>query len=257
MNVHQYITIGIAIILLGVLLFGFDKKPKNQLLIEKSRAENFENTSIDLLMSEALDGLEPSIRLFFEKKIQLLSERDTSDVEGLIDLSGEWYRVKKYALAGYYAEKVAEIQADEESWSIAGTTYAQGIRNALSEKERTFCANRAIKALQMAISLNPDNLDHRVNLGICYADFPPENNPMQGIQILLKLNEENPTHIPTLMALGRLAIQTGQWDRAIERLEKVVQLMPENDQVYCLLVQAYQGSGETNRIANVLSKCNN
>ena len=257
MNTHQYIAIGIAIILLGVLQFGFNKKPKEQLLIEKSRAENFENTSIDLLMSEALDGLDPSTRLFFEKKIQLLAEQDSSEIDGLIDLSGEWYRVKEYALAGYYAEKVAEAKDNEESWSIAGTTFAQGIRNAKSEKERTFCANRAIKALQMAISLNPENLDHRVNLGICYADFPPKDNPMQGIQILLQLNDEHPTHIPTLMALGRLAIQTGQWDKAQARLEKVVQLMPDHKQAYCLLVQAYQGSGGTNQAANALNRCNN
>lgn len=256
MNKHQYIAIGAAFVLLGILLFGFEKKPAQQKLIEKSRAENFENTSIDLLMTEAMESLDPATRLFIEKKMQLLSEKDSSTIEDLIDMSGEWYRMGKYAIAGYYAEQVAKRQPNEEAWSIAGTTYAQGIRNSTSDKEKAFCANRAIDALNQAISINPDNLAHRVNLGICYADFPPADNPMKGIQILLQINDENPDYVPALLALGRLAIQTGQWQRATQRLEKATLLRPGDNQIYCLLAEAYQGLEETKKASDALAKCN-
>ncbi len=37
-------------------------------------------------------------------------------------------------IAGFYAEKIVELQATEEVWSIAGTTYAIFIQKATGEK---------------------------------------------------------------------------------------------------------------------------
>ena len=256
MNKHQYIAIIVSFIFLMILLFGFEKKPAKQLLIEKSRVENFENTSIDLLLGEALNSVEPSTRLFLEKKIQLAGNVDSANIEDLIDLSGEWYKLGKYAMAGYYAEKIADRKNDEESWSIAGTTYAAGVQSFSNEKEKEFCANRAIKALEKAFSMNPSKLGHKINLAICYADHPPAENPMKGILMLIDINKENPDNVSTLLALGRLAIQTGQYDRAQVRLEKVVELLPENTQAYCYLAEVYKNLGETKKEMLALNKCN-
>ena len=50
----------------------------------------------------------------------------------------------------------------EESWSIAGTTYALCVKNTEDQKEREFCSKRAIKAFEKSISINPDNIDNRI-----------------------------------------------------------------------------------------------
>ena len=257
MNKHHYIAIASAFTLLGILLFGFDTKPEKQKLIEKSRAENFENTSIDLILANALDKLSAEDRLYFEKKMQLAGNPDSSSIDHLMELSGEWYQQQAYALAGYYAEIIAERQNSEEAWSIAGTTYAMGINMYDSDKERAYSGKKAIQALQNAISLNPENLSHQVNLALCYADFPPEDNPMKGIQMLLDIDKEFPENTSALMALGRLAIKTGQYDRAKARLEKVVKLLPDNKKAYCLLVQVYENTGELNKAKDALENCQN
>ena len=237
------------------MLFGFDTKPEKQKLIEKSRAENFETTSIDLLLANALESMPPEDRLYFEQKIQLFTNPDSIDIQALIEFSGEWYQREKYAISGHYAELIAELQNTEEAWSIAGTTFAVGINNYSSEKERSFCADKAIQALQNAISLNPDNLNHQINLALCYADFPPDLNPMKGIQMLLDINQRYPENTAALIALGRLAIKTGQFERAKQRLEKVIDLDPKQIKAYCLLVDVYQNTGEPDKAKFALANC--
>ncbi len=251
----QYISVLISIVLLLILFFGFENKPAKQLLVEKSRAENFEITSVDLLMREGLNSLSPNDRLFIEKKIQLLGSADSASVDDLIEMSSEWYKRSKFALSGYYAEKIANLKQDEESWSIAGTTFANGLRSFSSEKERAYCAEKAENALQMAASLNPGNVSHKINLAICYADYPPAENPMKGILMLLSLQEENPENTTILTTLGRLAIQTGQFDKAKVRLEKVVELLPNNKLAYCMLSDVYLQLGETNKSSAALENC--
>jgi cytochrome c-type biogenesis protein CcmH/NrfG len=84
---------------------------------------------------------------------------------------------------------------------------------------KAFCNQRAVQAFENAISLNPDNASHRLNLALTYTEMPPEDNPMKGILLLRELQEQYPENTQVLNALGRLAIQTGQYARAVERLD--------------------------------------
>jgi cytochrome c-type biogenesis protein CcmH/NrfG len=105
------------------------------------------------------------------------------------------------------------------------------------EKVIEFCANRAIQAFENAISLDPSDITNKVNLAVCYAERPPQNNPMKGILMLIDLNKKHPENVPTLSTLGRLGIQTGQFEKAVARLELALQIEPKNIKVNCLLAQ--------------------
>jgi hypothetical protein len=56
-------------------------------------------------------------------------------------------------LAGYYAQKVAELEDNPQAWSIAGTSYGAGVKLLAEGSEKEFCVGRAIKAFEHAISL--------------------------------------------------------------------------------------------------------
>jgi uncharacterized protein HemY len=99
--------------------------------------------------------------------------------------------------------------------------------------------NKAIQALENAISIDPETVQYRVNLALIYAERPPQDNPMKGVQMLLSLNEKHPDDVLVLNALARLAIKTGQWDKAQQRLERAEALDPENITTICLLAEIY------------------
>lgn len=257
MTKFQILVISAMIFLFAGMYFGLDTKPKTQKAIEKSRAIESESTDIKALLDDAkseLSNENSALILSLEVKLDE-AKTDGEKVEILKELSGVWYRIERADIAGFYAESAAEIENTDEAWSIAGTTYTIGIQRAKEEKVKKFCFGRAIKAFENAISLNASNTTHKVNLAVCYAENPLPENPMKGILMLTDLNEKEPDNVLVLSTLGRFAIQTGQFDKAIERLQKALSLEPENKKVNCLLAQAYNGIGDTAKAEDFAIKC--
>ena len=257
MSKTQLAVLSFAAALFLLLYFGFDTKPKAQKEINKDRIENAESTSINSLLLTAKNNLKPE-----EASEVLLAEAKLSEAKNDLDkteaykaLSSAWYKINRLAIAGYYAQLVADKEATDEAWSIAGATYNRGMNFEKEEKVIEFCATRAIQAFENAISLDPNNTTHRVNLAVCYAERPPQDNPMKGILMLIDLNKKHPENVPTLYTLGRLGIQTGQFDKAVARLELALELEPNNIKVNCLLSQAYEGLGLTEKAITFKNIC--
>lgn len=248
-----------AIVLFFIMYFGCNTKSSDIRALEKTRAFEVEQTGIESLLREAKAGrseAELSSVLILESQLADLSEGDTAAADIYRQLSSQWYQFAQPAIAGYYAEQLAEMQNTEEAWSIAGTTYAIGIQRAEDQKVKDFCTGRAIRAFENAISINPDNLNHRVNLALTYTENPPADNPMRGILMLRELNQSNPQSVLVLNTLARLAIQTGQFETAIRRLEEALSYEPDNAATNCLLANAYERSGQTAQARTFADKCN-
>lgn len=259
MSKQQWISIIASLGLIALLYFAFDTKPKEQKEIERSRALVAESTDIQVLLKEAkeelgMGSLGEIIRLEQQLEEAVL---DSIKAELYQSLSGKWYAKGKHIIAGYYAQQVAEIKQTEESWSITGTTYTIGLQSSGDEKARQFAVNRAVEAFESAISINPENTAHQVNLALVYTRQPPKENPMKGIQMLLQLNKEQPENVLVLVNLGRLAIQTGQFDRAEARLQKALEVDPENKGAICLLANVYSELGNSAKAEAFQQRCNN
>ena len=258
MTKAQYAAIFGAAILFLVLYLGFDRVDPNQRSLEKSRKSNIESTGIDNLVKEAGEKLDSRQKSLIEALQMDLSKSGTDTIrktELLKSLSGTWYDMGFPAISGYYAEEIATMQKTEESWSMAGTTYALCAKNANDDKTRNYCTGRAVKAFEKAISLAPEKIEPRLNLAICYTDNPQQDNPMQGIMMLRDLNARYPDNVAVLNQLGRLAIQTNQTEKALERLEKALSLEPENNMTLCLLAKAYQMAGKADLAKEFELKC--
>lgn len=253
----QWIVIGISVALFFILYFGCETTPKNIKTLEKSRALSSEGTDVVSLLAEAKTGLSSMASnkiLALEVQLEEMLE-DTARSTALKQLSSEWYNQGHAGIAGHYAQEVAAIENTEESWSIAGTTYSICIQRAKEERVKSFCTVRAVNAFENAISIKPENLAHQVNLALVYTYNPPPDNPMQGILMLRTLNQKAPDNVLVLNTLARLAIQTGQYDKAIERLSKAWSLEENNLTTACLLAQAYEGAGENAKAEQYLALC--
>jgi len=251
MSKTQLAVLSFAAALFLLLYFGFDTKPKAQKEINKDRIEKAESTSINSLLLSEKNNLKPE-----EASEVLLAEAKLSEAKNDLDkteaykvLSSAWYKINRFAIAGYYAQEVAEKEATAEAWSIAGATYNQGMNLEKEEKVKDFCT------FENAISLDPSNVTHRVNLAVCYADNPPQDNPMKGILMLIDLNKKHPENVPTLFNLGRLGIQTGQFEKAKARLELALEIEPKNIKVNCLLAQVYEKLGLTEKATTFKNIC--
>ena len=67
--------------------------------------------------------------------------------------------------------------------------------------------------------------------------------PMQGITMMREVLAEDPKNEFALFNMGMLSIQSGQYDRAIERLEELRAINPNHVQGQLLLAVAYMNKG--------------
>lgn len=69
--------------------------------------------------------------------------------------------------------------------------------------------------------------------------------PMQAIGMIREVLEEDPDHYPALLSLGLMSLQTGQYDKAVLRLERLLPQDSTNPEVLKALGDAYLGMGDS------------
>ena len=257
MRPSKIITLVLFAGLLVVLLFGFRTKPTDVLANEVERSLNLQSTDVSILKSEAINMLSASSRT----QIQLLEAQtgsagdDSTRMELFKDLASVWYSEGQIGIAGSYAEEVANISESADSWAIAGTTYGIGIKSAKTEKERKFCIAKSLAALENAISIDPSEISYQLNRGIILAENPPAENPMKGVLMLLDLNKKYPKNVPIINNIAKFALQTGQLDKAEQRLLTANSLKPNDKTTNCLFAQLYDAKGDVSKADEYRAKC--
>lgn len=255
----QWAVVGGSLLLFLVLYFGFDTTPPEFKEVERTRSAAIQTTNLGGLLRRAKADLTPTDAgeiIALESQLHDALETDTlTRLESLQSLSKKWYDLEKYGVAAGYAEQVADLRQTEEAWTIAGANYTYCVQNETEERIREYCSDQAVKAFENAYTINPANQDHQINLALVYVERPPAENPMRGIRMLLDLNQREPDNVNVLMQLGRLALKTNQFDKAVIRLEKAVSLRPENLRANCLLSEAYRGTGNTQLANQYAGRC--
>ncbi len=243
MNNRHWILIISGLVLLAILFF---MPIKN-----KSKASNSSNLQVSSAsniiqqIEKEHTGQEMSNILVLKDLISA-ETNDSLKTKYMEQLSGAWFSLGEPAAAGVYAQQIAEKVNSEDTWSIAGTTFSYGLKSYQDNPTiRLFCKEKAVECLENAISINPEETQHRINLALCYVDMPPEDQPMKGILMLRDLLDKDPNNAPVLIQLAQLAIKTGQYDKAVERLEKAYSIQPDNLAIVQRLIIAYEGKGDT------------
>ncbi len=254
----QIVSVISAVLLFIVLYFGCDTVSPEQKRIGESRKPGMVSTDISVLLKDAAEKLDPTQTGVIEMlDAQVEAAQDSTKIDFLKQLSGKWYEFGQPAIAGFYAQSIAENDNSEESWSIAGTTYSICLQRSQEQKVRDYCYQNAVQAFESAVSVNPDNPQHKVNLAVLYTENPPPQNPMKGILMLRELTEKYPENASVLVNLGRLAIKTSQFDKAIERLSQALTLEPTNRQANCFIAQAYDAKGDKANAELYGKRCQN
>ncbi|MEM1358011.1 MAG: tetratricopeptide repeat protein [Bacteroidota bacterium] len=207
-----------------------------------------EATGLESLIRAARSDLSPAqiaTLANLEERLEQTEDDQEATRENLLEqLAGEWYQAGHPAISGVYARRIAEIANTEDAWSITATTFSLCLQQeGVDEKTRQFCASQAEQAYQAAISLDPKDPENRINLALTYTDYPPRDNPMKGILLLRDLEKQYPDNPRVYTTLGQLAIKTNQLERAVQRLEKALNLSPDNPDAACPLAQVYEQLG--------------
>lgn len=79
--------------------------------------------------------------------------------------------------------------------------------------------------------------------------------PMQAIGLLRKVVEIDPDHGSGNFYLGYFSVMSGQYDKAVERLETVLRVYPQNADAMLLMAQAKLGLGDQEAAKKYAQQC--
>ena len=123
-----------------------------------------------------------------------------------------------------------------------------GISN--SDDMKGYLLEKAVESYQNAYNLDSTNS----NLLMKYAGSLIEQgaSPMQGIAMLLDIVKKDPDNADAQLMLGKFAMMSGQFEKAVQRLEKVISLRPQSNDALFLLAMAYENKGDKGKALEIL-----
>lgn len=250
MRLKQYITISIcATLLIIVYLFANTIKPSKKTTNEPSKATvdegsfNFEGYLTQLNLEINKDTL-----TIINKLLPSVNDEKIMDSIGLL-----YAEMNHPEAAAYYQNKLAIQKNTAHYWGLSGEkSYLAGILSGKNEELRTHLFNQAIEAFKKATELSPQSDSFKVKLATCYMDGTPD--VMSGVTILREIVARDSNNVEAQFTLGRYGIVSGQFDKSIIRLEKVISLQPSNADAYLLVAEAYEKIGEIDKAIRALEK---
>ena len=149
-------------------------------------------------------------------------------------------------LYAYYTGEAAKLENSEKSLTFAAQLFLQGLRGQEDPALKGWMATDAKQLFEKALELNPNNDSSKVGLGASYIFGSSAGSPMevmQGIQRILEVARRDSTNMYAQLMLGWGGLQSGQYDKAIERLTTVVRHQPANIEATLLLAEVHQQKG--------------
>jgi len=263
----HYISIAAAVVLIAVLYWGGNtvppaKKPAADMQRPNSGGPvsgaphaSAVPASFDTMLSSARALLpKPSADSIHSVESEVLALKDSTKMAPMFDrISKIWEHAGQYKFAAFYTAKAGKLESSEKKLTFAGQFYLQLMESESNPSVQIWEAGEAVSCLEQSLKINPNNEETKLALGTAYIEGTGE--PMKGVQLLLAITREKPDDIPANMVLGKMSIQSGQFEKAIGRFETVLKQEPENKEALYFLAQAYEGKGDKKKAIELLEKC--
>ena len=154
----------------------------------------------------------------------------------------------KFIPYAWYLSEAAKLDNSEKKLTFAARLILENMKREDDPAQKVWEAQTAATLFEKALKLDPDNNDLKVGLGSCYVYGEGMiGNPqqtMKGIQQLLQVVREDSNNMQAQLVLGIGGVISNQYDKAIERLKKVVDFDPHNLEAVSWLADAYAAAGD-------------
>ncbi|WP_339607207.1 tetratricopeptide repeat protein [uncultured Roseivirga sp.] len=202
--------------------------------------------------SEIPEEIQPKIDFWKEK---LVSDSNIKKDEIALDsLMGVFQTINQYDSAAYYAESFAKEFKTITLWQKAGDAYFEAFTFAIEPQKVERLGGKAREMYAKVLEQTPDNLDVKNNLAMTYI---ASSNPMQGIMMLREILEIDDKNEKALLNMGRLSMQSNQFDKAVERFEALVSYHPNSLDGNYLLAVCYFETGKNDKAKAQFQKVKN
>lgn len=204
-----------------------------------------EDTQHARSLNDAQEAKMKTWRVAFSKKAYM---QDASLADSI---ANTFIEVGLYDSAAYYREVVAQQNPTATNLMLAGDVNYDAYTLALNEERKKKYISAARDWYTKSEKADPKNLDAKAKLGLTFVD---SDNPMQGILMLRDVIKANPKHELATYNLGMFAMQTKQWDKAVERFQALTGINPNSTQAWFYLGVSLKELGKLAEAKEALQK---
>jgi len=148
----------------------------------------------------------------------------------------------------YYTSSAAKLDNSEKNLTFAAQLFLNQLRGEQNELKLDWESGEAISLFEKALLINPENDDLKIGLASCFIFGKGRNGDpqqtMKGIQELLGVVRKDSSNMKAQLLLGIGGYVSGQYDKAVSRLLKVVEQQPNNIEAIAFLADTYAAKGD-------------
>jgi tetratricopeptide (TPR) repeat protein len=253
MNRQQIILIFSAIAVTAGLYFGGPtigaKKPPAKSVTDNG-PHNAEDFVIETFLTENQRGLSPSRQQYLLALENEVKRGNVSDQQ--LHVFHQQASFWKDSVANpvayfYYLSRAATLDKSEKNLTFAAHSILGYLPFAEQPAQRVWLANEGRSLFEQALQVNPKNDSSKIGLGACYmygASKGGDNNPMAGIMKVREVAQKDSNNLFAQYMLGVGGVISGQYDKAVQRFERVAKAQPNNLEVLFKLAETYETMGD-------------
>jgi len=243
-NKSQWILIGVGILLV-VALFRFGRKAPKLSEIKALPVQSMVQNELtaDSILFHAKEVLKPNQLKWMNDLEQSVIRGDvkTQKLNVYHQLARFWKdSVGLFEPYIWYEAEASRLENSEKSLTFAAHLLLENIKREENESLKRWKALQAKDLFERSLKINDKNDSTLVGLGACYIFGNISETPMEGISKVRQVIEKDSSNVFALTILGYGSILSGQYDKAVERFEKVVALQPDNLEAILQLAEVYE-----------------
>ena len=233
-----------------LFLFGKTVPQKKQDPKPSAVSSQTEQFDFESSLSDAKAKLSPEQQRYVNSLEHSVGRGDVKDqkIHTFHQLASFWRdsanRFEPYA---FYTAESSKLENSEKSLTFAAQLFLDNLRGATDPALKNWMAAQSRELFERALRLNPANDSAKIGIGSTYIFSSSAENPQQvmtGIQKILEVSRRDSTNMYAQLMLGIGGLVSGQLDRAIERLNRVVAKQPSNVEAILTLAEAYERQGD-------------
>lgn len=213
-----------------------------------------EPANFDSLLAAAKQKLSPAAQAEISRQENTITRGDVKAQQILAyeALGKLWQQYKNRPVAAHYFGQSGKLENSQKKLNFAAHLFSEELHDERDPRVRQWMAEEAIACYQQSISIDPDNDTTRIDLAAVYINGTGET--MKGIEQLLTIVRQDSTNIPANMILGRMAIESGQLDKAIQRGYTILSVDKDNVEAYWFLAEAYRRKNDIPKAKELLNE---
>jgi Tfp pilus assembly protein PilF len=161
-------------------------------------------------------------------------------------LVGFFDMIRQPVGASYFALERAKQTNNVDHWTEAGERFLLNAKYMGDQTRKKSWFAQSREAFEKAVELDPEDLDVKVDLGVCMIEGASflGTPPMEGIGMLKSVEQQDPKNIKALINLGYFSIKSGQFEKAEERFAQVLEIDPKYAEAYLYMADMHERQEE-------------